>query len=172
MDAERLEFGDAVRVAMLCTTAPVSMWAAVEGRVMVGDLIAGVIGKVLDRAWPDPTQKAQAAIALEELRQAGEFKLIDAELQRAQMQADVNKIEAASSDPFVSRARPFILWTCGAAMGYAAIIDPFARFVAGVAYGYTGAFPEIDTTITLQVLLGLLGLGGMRTFEKAKGVAK
>jgi hypothetical protein len=45
------------------------------------------------------------------------------------------------------------------------------RFVALVIYGYQGGFPEIDTTITLQVLLGLLGLGGMRTTEKLKGVA-
>jgi hypothetical protein len=147
------------------------MWAALE-KPMVGDLIAGVIGKVLDRAWPDPTQKAQAAIALEELRQAGEFKAIEAELERSRQQTEVNKAEAASTDPFTSRWRPFIGWTCGVAMGYAAIIDPFARFIATVAYGYTGVFPEIDTTLTTQVLLGLLGLGGLRTYEKVKQVTR
>ena len=139
---------------------------------MVGDLIAGVVGKIIDRAWPDPAQKAQAAIALEELRQAGEFKAIDAELERSRQQTEVNKVEAASSDPFTSRARPFIMWTCGVAMGYAAVIDPLARFVAKVAFGYAGAFPEVDTAITMQVLLGLLGLGGLRSVEKIKGVAR
>ena len=47
---------------------------------MIGDLIAGLLGKVIDRAWPDPAQKAQIALELEKLRQAGEFKAIDAEI--------------------------------------------------------------------------------------------
>lgn len=138
---------------------------------MVGDLIAGVVGQVLARVWPDPTQKAQIAVELEKMRQAGEFKAIEADLQRAQMQADVNKEQAKSSDPFTSRARPFIMWVCGCSLAYAAIIDPFARFIAAVGYAYPGPFPVIDTTITLQILLGLLGLGTMRTYEKSKGVA-
>jgi hypothetical protein len=170
MDASKLSFSQAVRMALLYTTAPISMWRA-AGVNMVGDLIAGVVGKVIDRAWPDPTEKAKAAIAIEEMRQAGEFKAIDAALQQAQMQADVNTEQAKSADPFTSRARPFIMWTCGVSLGYAAIIDPFARFIAAVAYQYAGPFPAVDTTITLQILLGLLGLGGMRTYEKSKGVA-
>lgn len=139
---------------------------------MIGDAIAGVIGQIITRVWPDESQKAAALLEIEKLKQAGEFKAIDAELERSRQQTEVNKVEAASADPFVSRARPFIMWTCGVAMGYAAVVDPFARFIAAVAYGYTGAFPEVDTAITMQVLLGLLGLGGYRTFEKVKGVAR
>ncbi len=127
--------------------------------------------KLLDKVIPDPQAKAQAQLELIKLEQAGEFEHIRADLQSAQMQADVNKEQARSSDPFVSRARPFIMWTCGVSLGYAAIIDPFARFLAAVAYQYSGPFPVVDTTITLQILLGLLGLGGMRTYEKSKGVA-
>ena len=59
------------------------------------------------------------------------------------------------------------LWV---ALAYAAILEPMLRFVASLC-GYEGAFPVIDTTITMQVLMGMLGLGGMRSFEKAKGVA-
>jgi hypothetical protein len=45
-----------------------------------------------------------------------------------------------------------------------------AQFAAKM-YGYAGTFPEVDTTITMQVLFGMLGLSGMRTYEKTKGVA-
>ena len=138
---------------------------------MVGDLIAGVIGKVLDRAWPDPAQKAQAAIALEELRQAGEFKAIDAELERSRQQTEVNKVEAGSSDPFVSRWRPFVGWVCGTALAWHYIGRPLADWVL-LLTGGTTPIPEVELGDLFVVLLGLLGLGGMRSVEKIKGVAK
>lgn len=137
---------------------------------MIGDAIAAVIGKVIDRAWPDPAAKAQAAQALAELQQAGDFKVIDAELQRAQMQADVNKQEAASGDPFTSRWRPCVGYVCAAGLAYAAILEPVIRIVAPIA-GYAGTLPAVDTTLTMQLLFGLLGLGGFRTAEKLKGAA-
>lgn len=122
-------------------------------------------GKVIDRIWPDPAQAAAAKLELLKLEKSGEL---------AQMtgQMEINKVEAASADPFTSRARPFIMWVCGLALLYASMIDPLARFVATVFFHYAGAFPAIDTTITMQVLFGLLGLGGYRTVEKIKGVAK
>lgn len=138
---------------------------------MIGDAIAAVIGKVIDRAWPDPTQRAAAAQALAELQQAGEFKKLDADLQAMQMQADINKVEASSDSKFKSWPRPFVMWTCGISFAYASVVEPFMRFIATVVYHYTGTFPAIDTAITFQLLLMLLGLGGMRTLEKSKGVA-
>ena len=138
---------------------------------MIGDLIAGLVGKVVERLIPDPAQKAQLALELEKMKQAGEFKEIDAELERSRQQTDINKEEAKSTDKFTSRGRPFIIWMCGFSLGYAAIIDPFARFIATVVYDYSGAFPAIDTAITLQILLGLLGLSGMRSYDKKNGVA-
>jgi len=85
-------------------------------------------------------------------------------------QIEVNKQEATSLSLFVAGGRPFILWICGIAFAYATILEPLARFVAQVAFGYSGQFPVIDTTITMQVLLGLLGLSGMRSWEKGKNV--
>jgi hypothetical protein len=87
-------------------------------------------------------------------------------------QIGVNNTEAASTNWFVAGGRPFILWVCGVSLAYASLIEPIARFVAKVAFGYTGEFPVIDTDLTMQVLFGLLGLGGLRTFEKLKGVAR
>lgn len=138
---------------------------------MIADAVAGVVGKLIDRFIPDPAQKAAAEMELLRMAQAGEFKQIETELQLAQMQADVNKVEAGSADPFTSRARPFIIWMCGLSLGYAAIVDPFSRFIAAVFMDYPGPFPAVDTTITLQVLLGLLGLSGLRSYDKKNGVA-
>jgi len=85
-------------------------------------------------------------------------------------QMDINKVEAASSSIFVSGWRPFCGWICGFGLGYVAIIEPIARLVATLV-GYSGSFPQIDTTLTMQVLLGMLGMGGLRSLDKAKGVA-
>lgn len=84
-------------------------------------------------------------------------------------QIDVNKTEAGSTNWFVAGWRPFIGWTCGLALAYVAIVEPMARFAAQVWFKYLGAFPVIDTTLTMQVLLGMLGLGAMRSLEKVKG---
>lgn len=137
---------------------------------MIGEAIAGVVGKIIDRAWPDPTQKAQAAIELQRMVQAGEFKQIDADLQAMQMQADVNKVEAGSADSFTSRWRPCVGYVCAAGLAYAAIIEPCLRLLVTV-YGVSAPLPAVDTTLTMQLLFGLLGLGGMRTAEKVKGAA-
>jgi len=137
---------------------------------MIGDAIAGVVGKIIDRAWPDPTQKAAAMLELERMKQAGDFKEIDADLQRAQMQADVNKVEAGSADPFTSRWRPSVGYVCAAVLAYAAIIEPCLRLAVTVG-GVSAALPAVDTTLTMQLLFGLLGLGGMRSYDKSKGAA-
>ena len=125
----------------------------------IGSVIEGV-GKVAEHFVT--TDKERMALELESRK-------IDQQNDMAQI--DVNKMEAQSASLFVSGWRPFVGWVCGFALLYVAILDPIARFVAEVIYTYAGKFPEIDTTITMQVLFGLLGLGGMRTYEKTKGVA-
>ena len=121
-------------------------------------------GKLIDRLWPDPTQAAQAKLELIKLQQSGELAEITA-------QTDINKAEAASNSVFVAGWRPFCGWIGGCGLAYAAIIEPTARFVATVMVGYTGDFPAIDTTVTMQVLFGMLGLGAMRSYDKVKGTA-
>jgi hypothetical protein len=85
-------------------------------------------------------------------------------------QIGVNNEQAKSTNWFVAGPRPYIMWVCGTGFAYATILEPVARFVAQVMFSYGGAFPEIDTQLTLQVMLGLLGLSGMRSFEKARDV--
>ena len=78
----------------------------------------------------------------------------------------VNVANAGDDDKFNKRARPFILWGCGIALLYSALVEPFARFVATVIFGYTGTFPVVDTAVLEFVLYGLLGLGAMRSVDK------
>jgi hypothetical protein len=85
-----------------------------------------------------------------------------------QTQTDANKAEAANESTFVAGARPFILWICGFSFMYIGILEPMARFVAQVGFKYTGPFPVIDTNLTIQIMMGMLGLGGMRTYEKVQ----
>ena len=118
---------------------------------------------LINKLFPDPAQAAQAQLELLKLQQNGELATMVA-------QTDINKVEAASSSLFVAGWRPFVGWVGGFGLAYAAIIEPFMRFVATMS-GYTGSFPAIDTTITMQILFGLLGLGAMRSYDKVKGVA-
>jgi hypothetical protein len=94
---------------------------------------------------------------------------LKAESDSKQGQIAINLEEAKSSSIFNSGWRPFIGWVCGFSLAYAAVFDPFIRFVAQVIFAYNGIFPIINTEITLQVLVGILGLGGYRTYEKVKG---
>jgi len=84
-------------------------------------------------------------------------------------QIDVNKAEATSTNWFVAGWRPAVGWIGAFGLLYAAMLEPLARFVAQVGFHYAGAFPALDTTITMQVLFGILGLGVYRTAEKIKG---
>ena len=118
---------------------------------------------VIQRLFPDPQQAAEAKLKLLEMQQSGDLAVMVA-------QTDTNKIEAGSSSVFVSGWRPFVGWVGGFGFAYAAIVEPLLRFIASLS-GYTGEFPAIDTTITMQILFGLLGLGAMRSFDKVKGVA-
>lgn len=123
--------------------------------------IVETIGKVADDLFTSDEERARA-----------ELEAYQAETDRIATQTEVNKIEAGSDSIFVAGWRPAVGWVCGSALAYAAIVEPVARFVSQVAFGYSGAFPEIDTDLTLQVLLGMLGLGTLRTWEKGKGVAR
>jgi hypothetical protein len=121
-------------------------------------------GKLIDRLWPNPEEAAKAKLELLKMQQNGDLAVMTA-------QTDINKIEAASSNLFVSGWRPFVGWCCGVAFLYAAILEPLARFIAKVMFSYGGDFPAIDTTLTMQILLGLLGMAGLRSWDKKNGTA-
>lgn len=121
-------------------------------------------GKIIDKIWPDQTQKDAAKARLLELTLAGEF-------QGAQNQADINKVEAASSNLFVSGWRPFIGWVCGSALVYHYIVRPSLPWLLSVIGAPMAPMPPLDMGDLLTVLLGMLGMGALRTREKERGVA-
>lgn len=125
---------------------------------------------IIKRVWPDPTMQAKEILKLKELAQKGDIAELNAHVQLISGQLDINKAEALSGNLFASSWRPFIGWICGFALAYSAILEPFLRFVVTM-YGYEGDFPVIDTNITLQILMGMLGLAGLRTREKEKKLA-
>ena len=130
------------------------------------------LGKsAIDKIWPDPIKRAEELRKLEEMKQRGDLAELNAHVGLLQGQININIEEAKSKSLFVAGWRPFVGWVCGIGLAYASIIEPLMRFVASMV-GYTGIFPVIDTSITMQVLLGMLGLAGMRTREKEKGVNK
>lgn len=130
----------------------------ITGLGALGDVAA----KLVDKFFPDKTQAQKDAAALEMATLLQESNLMLA-------QTSINLEEAKSTSLFIAGWRPAIGWTCGFALAYAAVFEPLLRFSGTVLLGYSGAYPVIDTNITLQVLLGLLGLAGMRSAEKIKG---
>jgi hypothetical protein len=136
-------------------------------------LLSGLfdLGKgLIDRLWPDPAQKAAAQMELLKMQQSGDLAQLAADTDLAKLQIQTNIEEAKSTNWWVAGWRPAIGWVCGAGLAYAALVEPFARFAAKVWFGYTGEFPAIDTDLTLQVMMGMLGLGAMRSAERIKGV--
>jgi hypothetical protein len=126
---------------------------------------SGLINGIVDRIWPNPEEADKRRLEQLKAELDYEHKLLVGQLK-------INEMEAKNQSVFVSGWRPAIGWICGMALLYAALLEPFLRFVARVVLDYDGDFPIIDTDITLQILLGLLGLAGMRSFEKSKKVAR
>lgn len=127
-------------------------------------------GKLIDRLWPDPTQRAAAQLELVKMQQNGELAQLAADADVAKAQIATNSAEAATGNMFIAGWRPFIGWTCGAAFAYKFVLAPMAVFALGVL-GKVYQLPPIDLTDMMPILIGMLGLGALRTVEKVKGVA-
>ncbi len=103
-----------------------------------------------------------------ELKQL-EFKLLELETGLLNKQAEINNTEAKSSNLFVAGWRPFIGWVCGVALAYAFIGQPILEWIVEWK-GLDVEPPWIETEITMELVLAMLGLGSLRTFEKFKDV--
>jgi hypothetical protein len=130
---------------------------------MIPALVTAAIG-LIDKWIPDADKKAELAQDLATLaeKQAHEIALA---------QIEVNKEEAKSQGIFKGGWRPFLGWVCGVAFAYHFVMQPLLVFILNV-YGIKVDLPEFDMSSLLTVLGGMLGLGGLRTFEKYKGVSK
>lgn len=122
-----------------------------------------LIGQVLDKVFPDTTKAEEAKAKLLELSLSGEFQQMVGQL-------EINKAEAQNPNVFVSGWRPFIGWMCGIGLFYSFLGYPILQWVAVTMK--PGFIPPILVTDNLmELVLAMLGLGGLRTFEKIKNVA-
>jgi phenylpyruvate tautomerase PptA (4-oxalocrotonate tautomerase family) len=131
---------------------------------LLGKLVDPV-SNILDKVVEDKDQKARLAheIATMAERHAQEL---------AQGQIEINKEEAKSRNIFIAGWRPFVGWTCGLALFWHFLGLPVTLFITGWFNLQHPPLPEFDMQSLMTVLLGMLGLGGMRTFEKFKGITK
>jgi hypothetical protein len=118
--------------------------------------VADLAKTAIERFFPDKTEQEKVQLA--------------AALQIVQGQLDINRAEAASTSTFVSGWRPFIGWVCGAGCAWNWIGLPVAK-AALMLYGVSLAVSPADLSEMMPLLLGMLGLGGLRTVEKINGVA-
>jgi phenylpyruvate tautomerase PptA (4-oxalocrotonate tautomerase family) len=130
----------------------------------IGKLVGPVAG-ILDKVVEDKDQKAKLAheIATMAERHAQEL---------AKGQIEINKAEAQSRNIFIAGWRPFVGWSCGLALFWHFLGLPITLFVTGWLGVEHPPLPQFDMDSLMTVLLGMLGLGGLRTFEKVKQVAK
>lgn len=121
------------------------------------------IGSIVDKLIPDPKMAADAKLKAVELAQKGELAHLDAEVRLALGQIEVNKAEAGT-DLFRGGWRPMVGWICALGLGIQFIVAPFFTFFSNTP------FPQLDMSTLMTLLLGMLGLGAMRTQEKINGI--
>tara|TARA_R100001086_G_C11751407_1_gene235472 strand:- start:4 stop:411 length:408 start_codon:yes stop_codon:yes gene_type:complete len=126
--------------------------------------ILPLVGDVLDRFFPNKEEKEKA------LREV-EARLVDHLARIDLAQIEVNRQEAGHRTIFVAGWRPFIGWSCGLALFYTYLAQPVLTFVL-VQQGQYVDLPPVDLGAMMPVLLGILGLGGLRSWEKYKGISK
>jgi hypothetical protein len=128
-----------------------------------------VIGQVIDKIWPDPSQANEAKLRLMELEQKGELAFLDAVTKVDVAQAAVNLEEGKSEHLFRSCWRPFCGWIGAFALAWVCIISPVTGLILELNNIHI-PMPKIEEGILMNVILGMLGISVTRTFEKFKGV--
>ena len=126
-------------------------------------------GKVIDRLWPNKADADAAKLKLFELQQSGELAQLAAEVDLAKGQMSINEVEAAHPSVWTSGWRPGVGWVCAAAFAWHFVLAPVVAFIAAV-FGHPLVLPSFESESLMTVLFGMLGLGGLRTFERVRGV--
>ena len=130
---------------------------------MIDQLIAPV-SKLLDKVIPDADERNRLAFEISTLAEKQAHEI-------AKAQIAVNEREAGHQSLFVSGWRPAVGWICCTGLGCNYLFIPVANFVLVVS-GSDITIPALDLSEMMPVLLGMLGLGGLRSWEKTKGVAR
>jgi hypothetical protein len=124
----------------------------------IGEVFKDVREAITGEAIKDPQKEAELLYKL---------KLLENEQLKAQTK--INEVEAASKSLFVSGWRPSIGWVGSFALAYTFVLAPFAHSVLSV-YGVNYPLPELDTGLLMNLVMSMLGVAGLRTYEKANGI--
>ena len=81
-------------------------------------------------------------------------------------QIELNKVEASHRTMFVAGWRPAVGWVCAIGLAFTFLVNPVIQWVTGEPG------PELPTDVVFELMLGMLGLGGLRTYEKLSGRTK
>ena len=132
---------------------------------MIGlaSLVGPIVNKFVDRI-PNGNERARAKEALEK-------ELVDAANSVMLAQTEIHKAEAAHKSIFVAGWRPFIGWVCGVGIAWSMVVQPVAQW-AMIAWGDGTELPTIDTSYLMELVTAMLGMSGLRTFEKLRGVSR
>jgi hypothetical protein len=129
----------------------------------LASLVGPIVNKFVDRI-PDGNERARAKEALEK-------ELVDAANSVMLAQTEINKAEASHKSVFVAGWRPFIGWVCGVGICWSMVAQPVAQW-AMIAWGDGTELPTIDTSYLMELVTAMLGMSGLRTFEKLRGVER
>lgn len=128
------------------------------------------LGKIaIEKIWPDANKRAIEIRKLEELRQNGDLAQLNAHVQLMLAQINVNLEQAKNKDWKIAGARPFIIWVCGFGLAFQYILHPLFVWIWAFASMSGVSPPPLDMTVMMPLLLGLLGLGSMRSYDKKNG---
>ena len=125
----------------------------------------------IKRIWPDPIDQAKEIHRLEKLKQSGDLERLDQEVKLLLAQINVNAVQAQHKSIFVAGARPAAIWAGVFAMVWSGIVHPILTWVWAFAEMTGDAPPLMDTGALVTMLGGLLGVSGMRSYDKHKGTA-
>ena len=126
-------------------------------------------GKLIDKFFPNPEDKVKAQLELMKMQQTGELAQLAADVDLAKGQMTINATEAASGNTYASSWRPTVGYTCVAGLGYTFLLQPLLPWFAALLGASVPPLPMLDTNVLMTLLLGMLGIGGMRSFDKKQG---
>jgi hypothetical protein len=128
-------------------------------------------GKIIDKIWPDKTKAEEMKFEVFKLQQAGALQQEQNDFNLSLEQVKVNAVEAASASKFVAGWRPFIGWVCGFSLAYNYIFFPLYTYTIKLFIINAPSMPILDNGELITLLMALLGLGAMRSFDKGKQLA-
>ena len=134
-------------------------------------LLISPIAKIIDKLIPDKEAASKAKLELIRLEQEGELAELSAMVEMNKAQAEVNKQEAAHKSLFVAGWRPALGWTCAIGIFWQFVGHPLASFGLSLA-DVQAELPSINTESLFELVLAMLGMGGLRTYEKLKGISR